>query len=421
MRYSKLFGKTLNEAPKDATTINHKLLSQAGFVEQLMAGVYTYLPLGLRVLRNIEQIVRDGMNELGANEILMPVLHPSANWKQTQGWENIDVLFKVSSRTDKDYALGQSEEEVVTPLAKSRIQTYKDLPMAAYQIHWKYRDELRSKSGIFRGIEFLMKDLYSFHESQEDFDQYYQKAKEIYLKIFTKLGLTAKVTEASGGSFTQKISYEFMVLTDAGEDDILYCDDCDFCVNVEIAKAKEGESCPSCKKTQLKKARASEAGNVFDLGQKYSKDFDVTFTAKDGTRQHPIMGCYGIGVSRVMGIIVEKHFDDKGIIWPESVAPFKMHLVGLDLQDENIKNRAEEVYKMLNTKYLPSGRHGEIQVLFDDRIEKRAGEKFADADLIGIPHRIIVSKKTGDKIEYKGRAEKESKLLTIDELIKQLQ
>lgn len=410
MRYSQLFGKTLNEAPKDATTVNHKLLSQAGYVEQLMAGVYTYLPLGLRVLRNIEQVVREGMNELGANEILMPILHPSANWKQTKGWENIDVLFKLKSRTDRDYALGQSEEEVVTPLAKSRINTYKDLPLAAYQIHWKYRDELRSKSGILRGIEFLMKDLYSFHESQEDFDLYYQKMKEAYLKIFTRLGLTAKVTEASGGSFTQKISYEFMVLTDAGEDDILYCENCDFCVNVEIAKVNEGNSCPSCKKTELKKARASEAGNVFDLGQKYSKDFDLTFANKEGVKQYPIMGCYGIGISRVMGIIVEKHFDEKGIIWPESVAPFAVHLVGLDLQDEQVKKRADELYEILRTT------HG-ISVLFDDRVEKRAGEKFADADLIGIPHRLVISRKTGEKLEYKSRSSKDAELLTIEELV----
>ncbi len=406
MRYSNLFGKTLQQPPKDATTVNHKLLTQAGYVEQLMAGVYTYLPLGLRVLRNIQQVVREGMDELGANEILMPILHPSANWKQTKGWDNIDVLFKLKSRTDRDYALGQSEEEVVSPLAKSRIQTYKDLPIATYQIHWKYRDELRSKSGILRGIEFMMKDLYSFHESQEDFEKYYQKMKDAYIKIYQKLGLTAKVTEASGGSFTQKISYEFMVLTDAGEDDILYCNSCDFCVNVEIAKVKEGDSCPSCNKSKLAKARASEAGNVFDLGQKYSKDFDITFMAKDGSKQHPIMGCYGIGISRVMGIIVEKHFDDKGIIWPESVAPYHMHLIGLDLQDETIKKTAEELYKTL----------GEDLVLFDDRIEARAGEKFAVADLVGIPHRLLVSKKTGDKIEYKRRDGDKAELLTLDEV-----
>ena len=269
MRYSQLFVNTLREAPSDAETINHKLLVRAGYVDQLMAGVYSYLPLGLRVLRKIEQIVREEMDEIGGQEILMPILHPSENWKTTGGWDNIDVLFKIKSRTEKDYALGQSEEEVVTPLVMSRINTHKDLPLAVYQIHWKYRDELRAKSGILRGREFFMKDMYSFHASQEDFDQFYQKAKEAYLKIYKRLGLRAKVTEASGGAFSKKISYEFMVLTDAGEDDILYCEKCDYCVNVEVSEGKkEGDTCPRCNDSKLLKARASEVGNVFDLGQK---------------------------------------------------------------------------------------------------------------------------------------------------------
>ena len=409
MLYSKLFGKTLRQPPKDATTVNHKLLSQAGFVEQLMAGVFTYLPLGLKVLRNIEQIVREEMNAIGAEEVLMPILHPKANWMQSGGWDSVDVLFKLKSRTDKEFAVGQSEEEIVTPLVKSRINSAKDLPVSVYQIHWKYRDELRAKSGILRGKEFLMKDMYSFHESQEDFDRYYQIVKDSYKKIFQRLGLEVKVTEASGGSFTKKISYEFMVLTDAGEDEILYCDQCDYCVNVEIAKETEGSNCSSCKKGALKKAKASEAGNVFELGQKYTKDFEITFPAEDGTKKNPYMGCYGIGISRNMGIIVEKHNDEKGIIWPESVAPFKVHLIGLDLQDEEVRKKAANLYDVLHTIY-------NIPVLFDDRPDTRAGQKFADADLIGIPHRVIVSKKTGDKVEYKKRSESESKLITIEEL-----
>lgn len=413
MLYSKLFGKTLRQAPKDATTVNHKLLSQAGFVEQLMAGVFTYLPLGLRVLRNIEQIVREEMNAIGAEEVLMPILHPKANWMQTGGWDGVDVLFKLKSRTDKEFAIGSSEEEIISPLVKSRINSSKDLPVAVYQIHWKYRDELRAKSGILRGKEFFMKDLYSFHESQEDFDRYYQIVKEAYKKIFNRLGLEVKVTEASGGSFTTKISYEFMVLTDAGEDEILYCNYCDYCVNLEIAKVKEGESCPSCKKGALKKAKASEAGNVFDLGQKYTKDFEITIPSEDGSKTNLFMGCYGIGISRNMGIIVEKHNDDKGIIWPESVTPFKVHLIGLDLQDEAVNKTCGEVYEILNTKYG-------IPVLFDDRQDIRAGQKFADADLIGIPHRLVVSKKSGVKIEYKARTGKESELLTLEELLTKL-
>ncbi len=412
MRYSKLFTKTLRQPPKDAATINHKLLTQAGYVEQLMAGVYTYLPLGLQVLRNIEQIVREEMNQIGGQEILMPILHPKQNWEQTKGWSTIDVLFKLKSRTGKEYALGQSEEEVVTPLIKSRVNTYKDLPLQIYQIHWKYRDELRAKSGILRGREFFMKDLYSFHESQEDFHAFYETCKKTYLKIFKRLGLTAKATEASGGSFSEKISYEFMVLTEAGEDEILYCDSCDFCVNKEIAKVKEGSICPSCKKKGLEQAKASEVGNVFDLGQKYTKDFDITFTASDGSRKHPIMGCYGLGISRVMGVIVEKFNDDKGIIWPDELSPYRTHLVVLGADDKSVLSKAEKVYEKLTA----SG----VSVLYDDRLDVSAGEKFADSDLIGIPVRLVVSKKSGEKVEYKRRENDKTELLTVEEVLKKV-
>lgn len=413
MKYTKLFAKTLRQPPKEADTINHKLLTQAGFVDQLMAGVYTYLPLGLRVLRKIEQVVREEMDAIGGQEVLMPILHPSEIWKKTGGWEKIDVLFKIKSRTDKDYALGQSEEEVVTPLVMSRVNTYKDLPLAVYQIHWKYRDELRAKSGILRGREFFMKDMYSFHETQEDFLEYYEVVKKAYLKIYKRLGLTAKVTEASGGSFSEKISYEFMVLTDAGEDDILYCQNCEFCVNVEIAKDKKGDACPKCGKGKLGKARASEVGNVFDLGQKYGKNFDLGFISRDGKKEYPTMGCYGLGISRVMGAIVEKFNDDKGIIWPESAAPFKVHLIGLDLDDSNVLNEAEKVYKLLQAD--------NVEVIFDDRVGISAGEKFADGDLIGIPYRVVISKKTQNgKLEVKKRSEKETRFLSLPELIKEV-
>lgn len=407
MKYSNLFVKTLHTPPKEADTINHKLLTQAGFVDQLMAGVYSYLPLGLRVLKKIEQIVREEMEAIGGQEILMPILHPKANWETTRGWDKVDVLFKLRSRTDREYALGSSEEEVVTPLVMQNVNSYHDLPQAVYQIHWKFRDELRSKSGILRGREFYMKDMYSFHDSQEDFDKFYEITKKAYLKVYERLGLVAKVTEASGGDFTEKISYEFMILTDAGEDDILYCDSCEFCVNIEIAKVRVGDSCPKCNDAKLQKARASEAGNVFDLGQKYTKDFNTTFVAEDGSQKYPIMGCYGLGISRVMGIIVEKLHDERGIIWPKNVAPFDVHLVSLK---ENEK--AEEVYKKLQ--------EAGIEVLYDDREDATAGEKFADADLIGIPVRLVVSAKSGNKIEWKERTKKETELLSLDEVLKRL-
>lgn len=368
-----------------------------------MAGVYSYLPLGIRVLKNIEQIVREEMNAVGGQEILMPILHPKANWVTTGGWDKIDVLFKIKSRTGKDYALGQSEEEVVTPLVLSQVNSYRDLPLAVYQIHWKYRDELRAKSGILRGREFYMKDMYSFHENQEDFEKFYKTMKKAYIKVFERMGLVAKVTEGSGGSFTQKISYEFMVLTDAGEDDILYCDNCDFCVNFEIAKQKEGEVCASCKKGKLKRATAAEVGNVFDLGQKYGKDFDIGFLDREGKKQYPIMGCYGIGISRAMGVIVEKYNDERGIVWPDSVSPFRCHLVGLDGEGEDIYEQLEKA---------------DLSVLFDDRDDISAGEKFADADLLGIPTRLVVSKKTGkDKVEFKKRGSDNVEILDLKDII----
>lgn len=411
MKYSKLFAKTLRQAPKEADTINHKLLTQAGFVDQLMAGAYSYLPLGLRVLRKIENIVREEMNLVGGEEVLMPVLHPKDIWIISQCWDKVDVLFKLKSRTEKEYALAQSAEEVVTPLVLKRVNTYKDLPLAVYQIHWKYRDELRAKSGILRGREFFMKDMYSFHESNEDFLDYYEKVKKAYLKIYQRMDLVAKVTEGSGGAFSEKISYEFMVLTDAGEDDIFYCPDCNWCINLEIAKEKVGDSCYKCG-GKLEKARASEVGNVFDLGQKYGKNFDLGFIDKNGKKQYPFMGCYGIGISRVMGVIVEKFHDEKGIVWPESVAPFKIHLIGLDLEDKKILEKAEKTYKLLQVEG--------IEVLFDDRTGISPGEKFADSDLIGIPYRVVISKRNQEKLEVKKRSERQTEFISFQEFLQKL-
>jgi prolyl-tRNA synthetase len=406
MKLSQLAFKVAKDAPANADTINHKLLVQAGYVRQLMAGVYTYTPLGLKVLRNIENIVRKEMDVVGGQEILMPALHPKANWLTTGGWDNIDVLFKLKSRTDRDYALGQSHEEIVTPLAKELINSYKDLPLALYQIQWKYRDELRSKSGILRGREFFMKDMYSFHENQADFEKFYEKVKAAYLKIFKEMGLTAKVTEASGGSFTEKISYEFMVLTDAGEDDIFYCDSCDYCVNQEITKVKEGDACPICG-APLKAARAAEVGNVFDLGQKFAKDFELTFANKNGEKQYPIMGCYGIGISRTMGVIVEKYHDEKGIIWPKAVSPFVAHIVSL--------NGAEEYAAKIYEKLQENG----ISALLDDRAQS-AGNKFAAADLLGIPVRLVVSPRNEKLIEWKNRDQEEIELIDLNTVLTKL-
>jgi len=409
MRQSKLFTKTLKKAPKDEKSVNSQLLVRAGFVDKLTAGVYSFLPLGVLVLKKIENIIRQEMNDIGGQEILMPALHPADKWKRTGGWDSIDILFKIKSRTGKEYALGQSHEEVVTPLVKSHSSSYTDFPIFVYQIQNKFRDELRAKSGILRGREFGMKDMYSFHLSRDDFESFYEKAKQAYLNIFNRCGLEAKITEGSGGSFSEKISYEFMVLTEAGEDDILYCSSCNYCVNVEIAKLKEGQPCPKCAKSKLSLGRASEVGNVFDLGQKYSRDFDFWILNENGGKTYPTMGCYGIGTTRLMGVIVEKHNDKSGIIWPREVAPYAVHLMPLGSEDKII-HTTEKIYEQL----CECG----IEVLYDDRADKSAGEKFADSDLIGIPTRVIVSEKTvaSDSAEVKERGRKNTKLIKIKKL-----
>lgn len=404
---SQMAFKPLKNPPANADTVNHKLLVQAGFVRQLMAGVYTYTPMGLKVLNKIRNIIRKEMNAIGGQEILMPSLHPKQNWVTTGGWDSIDVLFHLESRTGKEYALGQSHEEIVTPLAKDMIKSYKDLPLALYQIHWKFRDELRAKSGILRGREFEMKDMYSFHETQEDFDRFYQEVKEAYIKAYRNVDLVAKVTEASGGNFTEKISYEFMVLTEAGEDDIFYCPSCEFCVNSEIAKQKQGDECPKCHEGKLEAARASEVGNVFDLGQKYTKDFELTYNDAEGKSKFPIMGCYGWGTTRTMGVIVEKSSDERGIIWPLSIAPYEVIITSLKGTEE----RAQQLYKDL--------KEHNVEVIWDDRDES-PGNKFAAADLMGIPVRLVLSERNGDKIEWKSRKEKEAELLDYDTVLMRL-
>ncbi len=413
MRQSHSFANPLRQPPKDADTLNHRLLSQAGYVEQLMAGVYTYLPLGLRTLGKISQVVREEMDAIGGEEILMPLLHPAGIWKQSGGWDSVDVLFKLQSRTKREYALAQSEEEVVAPLFLKRMQSYHGLERCRpYNIQWKFRDELRAKSGIMRGREFLMKDMYSFHASQAEFEAFYERAKEAYLKVYARLGLTAKVTEASGGSFTDKISYEFEVLTEAGEDVIYYCEHCDFCVEDEIAQVKPGDTCPRCGKATLKAAKASEVGNVFDLGTKYPEAFDLKVTTAAGERVHPVMGCYGIGITRVMGVIAETHSDANGLVWPAAAAPFAVHLLALP-GDPAVVKAADAAYAGLQD--------AGVEVLYDDRDES-AGSKFKDADLIGIPARVTISKSTlGEKsAELKLRQAEEKTLVPLAGLAKRL-
>lgn len=409
MKQSEFFIPTLKDEPKNEEAINAKLLLRAGFIDKVMAGVYVFLPLGLRVLRKIEGIVREEMNKIGAMELLMPSLHPKENWKISGRWDNFDALFKIKSRHGNEYALGPTHEEIIYPLSAKIISSYKDLPVALYQIQNKFRDEPRAKSGLLRGREFLMKDLYSFHEDEDDRNKYYEKTKKSYLNIFKKLSLNALPTEASGGTFSD-LSLEFQTPSEKGEDIIFYCDKCHFSRNEEIAGNLV--KCPNCGEVLTKK-NSIEVGNIFPLKENFAKDFGVYFKDKNGEKKLVSAGCYGLGISRAMAAAVETNFDEKGIIWPESIAPFKTHLLVLG-NDKKAKNEADKLYE----KFLSAG----IEILYDDRNDKTAGEKFSDADLLGIPYRIVISEKTvkAKKVEVKKRNEKIDKLVTLDEFLKKI-
>ncbi|MGB9707462.1 MAG: proline--tRNA ligase [Microgenomates group bacterium] len=410
MLYSQLFGKTQKTVAKYESK-SHELLTKAGFINQVSSGIFNFLPLGKRVIDKIQNIIKEELNKIGAQEILMPILHPKNLWEKTNRWNTVDVLFKTKSNYGQEYALAPTHEETVTPLVKQHIKSYRDLPLALYHITTKLRDEPRPKSGILRGREFLMKDLYSFHADKNDLHNYYQKVIQAYLKIFNRCGLNdVKITEASGGSFTKNFSHEFNVLTPAGEVNLIYCQNCNFAQNIEISQLKENDACPQCQQPLLT-GKAIEIGNIFDLETKFSQSFDLKFTDKDGKEKLVLMGCYGIGISRLMGAVVEIYWDNYGIIWPKSIAPYKIHLVGLNLENEKIKQTAFKIYHYLQKKFKD-------EVLFDDRLNVQAGEKLADADLIGLPIRLVVSKKTGNKIEFKLRQEKDSKLVSLTQLLK---
>ncbi len=566
MLYSKLFGKT-NKTTKEKTSVNATLLEKGGFIDQVMSGVYTFLPLGLRVLTKIENIIREEMNAI-ADEISMPALTPKALWEETDRLETVDILMKTvpankfaEAKNNSEYVLNPTHEEVVTPLAKKFNFSYKDFPFALYQIQTKFRNEPRAKSGLLRGREFRMKDLYSFHTSVEDFKKYYVKSKEIYMNVFKKVGLgkDTVIALASGGSFTDDFSHEFQTKCASGEDLLFFVKSKNIYYNKEVApslappvtyhdtemlpkkdvlgkgiigveelaeylkipvekttktllfetetgeliatavrggydinedKLRKVVGCKALKLASVKAVKkvtgaevgyagilnlpkdvrvfmdesmkgrlnfetgankthyhtinvnfgrdipepktfydikvtkegdlfpetgekyevikSAEVGNIFPLYTKFTDAFKYTFTDKDGKQKSIYMGCYGIGSSRIMGVLVEKFHDEKGIMWPESVAPFQIHLIGLDLKDDSIKSKAHSVYKELIAK--------KIEVLFDDREGPTAGEKFSDADLIGIPIRLVVSKRTGDKIEFKRRIESQTKIVPLNEL-----
>lgn len=402
MRYSKLFGKTLRKVPKGVEAVSHKLLVKGGFVDQLAAGIYSFLPLGLKVHRKIEEIIREEMDVIGAQEIFLPTLQPKELWQRSDRWEHMEPpLFKLKDRHKKEFALGPTHEEVMTDLAARFIKSYKDLPLFLYQIQNKFRNEVRSTSGLLRVREFVMKDLYSFHTNDKDLDDYYPQVVEAYKKIFIRCGFVTKIVEAAVGTIGGDVSHEFMMLCKTGEDTIWFCQKCDFATSKEKPK-----KCPKCK-GKIEKGQSIENGHVFKLGIKYSESLGAYFTDQDGSKKPIVMGCYGIGIGRLMATIVEAHHDERGIIWPKSVAPYAAHLVCLE---QKLKKFTDGLYDRL----CKEG----VEVLYDDRDGVSAGVKFADADLIGIPVRLIVSEKTGEKVEWKRRDSEKKELVEVEEVVR---
>ncbi len=562
MRYSKLFGKTRYNPPCDADSNNARYLTQAGFVDKVGAGIYNYLPLGHRVLSKIAKIIREEMSAVDSQEIMMPVLHPIAFWEKTGRDRTMDdVLFRTTGAGSKDFVMGPSHEEMITPLVANYVQSYKHLPLSLYQIQLKFRNEPRAKSGVLRGREFGMKDMYSFHTTEEDLDEYYARATKAYINVFERCGVKAYVIEASGGAFSDKFSHEFSVETPAGEDTIILCDKCGFAQNLEVATGKvvevpthdeelplkmvevehgpsvsenakahaaeeshilktvvyevdedglvgvvirgdlsvnqvkleryfgkplrpasaqllkdaglipgyispvnlpdkvnlsfvadhsikniknfitganinntdyinvnvgrdfiiadfadfvevsSGFACENCG-DELRELKAIEAGNIFKLGTKYSEAFGLNYTDKDGISKPVVMGCYGIGTTRLLGTIAEVFHDDKGLIWPKSVSPFDVTLISLSGSDE-VDAAAEKMYQDL--------KDAGVDVLFDDR-DDRPGVKFTDADLIGVPVRIVISKRTleNKSVEWKLRSSEKSENVEIESLVKKV-
>jgi prolyl-tRNA synthetase len=404
MRQTQLFTRTIKELPKDETSYNAQTLIRAGFIDKLAAGVYSFLPLGWRVMNKIREIIREEMFEIDGQEINMPALAPKENWEASGRYESLDILFKTIDSDEREYVLNPTHEEVVTPLASKFIFSYRELPFAVFQIQTKFRNEKRAKAGLLRGREFLMKDLYSFHVDQADLDAYYDRAIQAYKNIFARLGLGDKtyLTYASGGSFS-KYSHEFQTLTEAGEDLIYACPHCKVAVNKEIID--EQNTCPECGEKKLIEKKAVEVGNIFKLVTKFSEAFNLQYQTAEGSKKPVIMGCYGIGLSRILGTIVEACHDEKGIIWPETVAPFKVHLLSLNENEE-----ADKIYEAL--------KNAGIEVLYDDR-DLAAGEKFVDADLIGCPYRLVISKKTlaQQSGEIKNRQTGQEEMVKISELV----
>ena len=411
MLQSQLFTRTRKEAPKDEVSRSAELLIRGGYIYKEMAGVYTYLPLGLRVLNKIIGIIREEMDAIGGQEILMTSLQESSKWEKTDRWDDkkVDIWFKTTLTNGATLGLANTHEEAITAMMAAYVQSYQDLPQYVYQFQTKFRNELRAKSGIMRTREFIMKDLYSFTKTTEELDQFYEKAITAYKKIFQRIGLGDKtyVTFASGGIFS-KYSHEFQTICNAGEDTIYIDEEKKVAVNLEVCQPEVLEDL-KLKKEELVAKKAIEVGNIFKLGTRFSEPLGLTYTDESGAKYPVVMGSYGIGPGRVLGTVAEVLSDNKGLIWPKSIAPFTVHLISLQGKSESVLQKTKIVYEELQKKG--------VEVLWDDR-SVSAGEKFADSDLLGLPYRVVVSEKTlaENKVELKERTGGEVKLILEKDL-----
>jgi prolyl-tRNA synthetase len=414
MRRSQLFTKTSKNIPADETARNAQLLIRAGYIHKEMAGVYAYLPLGLRVLENIKRVVREEMDTVGGQELSMTTLQSKELWEKTGRWDDktVDIWFKTKLQDGQDVGLAWSHEEPIVQMMRQQVSSYKDLPVSVYQFQNKLRNELRAKSGIMRGREFLMKDMYSLSTDAQKHDKYYDSVIEAYKKVYDRLGIgkDTYVTFASGGAFT-KFSHEFQTLCDVGEDVIYLHRGKNIAINEEVLD-EESLKKLGVKRDELEEVKSSEVGNIFNFGTDKSEKLGLTFTDESGKQQYVHLGSYGIGISRLMGVLAEKFADDRGLVWPEAVAPFKVYLARLG-DDAKIVKEADELYDSLTAKG--------VQVLYDDR-DARPGEKFADADLLGIPYRVVISNKTqaAGMFELKARSGEHAEQVSVEKLNKTL-
>lgn len=409
MKQSLLFAPTLRDMPKEAEVISHKILLRGGYMKQNAAGVYTYLPLGYKVIKKIEGIIREELDKIGCSELLMPSLQTKDLWVESGRWDNYGKeLMRLKDRHDREFCLGPTHEEVITSIVRDYITSYKKLPLALYQIQTKFRDEFRPRFGLMRGREFIMKDLYTFSATQEDLDEWYLKIRQAYINILNRLELHFRIVHADSGNIGGKVSEEFMILCDIGEDTICYSDSSDYASNVEVEDFPDGSPSPDGKGI-IKHAKGIEAGHIFKLGTKYSEPMKAMFVDKDGKTKPIIMGCYGIGVSRLLMAALEQHYNNDKAVWPREIRPFDVHVLPLDKKGTDNYNLALDIYEKLKSKGL--------DVLFDDRDES-AGVKFKDADLIGINNRIVVGRKAQDGIfEYKNLKDDKVIEVTLEEIL----